>query len=115
MASTGFISQPRSFNNDTIPCDADAPNAAAYSSASALLLAMIFSLLVYAFRVWLPSSITPGLGDFRVSSEPAQSESEDVVTSSTILEQLNNLTPLSFAFQVSDKPLQLGKALLRGV
>ena len=31
--------------------DSDAPNAAAYSSASALLLAMIFCLRVYAFRV----------------------------------------------------------------
>ena len=32
-------------------------------------------LRVYAFRVWLPSNITPALDNFRVSSQPAQSES----------------------------------------
>ena len=33
-----------------IPFDSDAPNAAAYKSASALLLAMTFCLRVYAFQ-----------------------------------------------------------------
>ena len=51
MANTGVTSQPRSFNSDTIPFDSNTLNDAAYSSASALLLAMIFCLRVYAFRV----------------------------------------------------------------
>ena len=43
-ANTGFISYPRSLNNDTIPFDSDAPNAAAcslplhHSSAFACML-----------------------------------------------------------------------------
>ena len=41
-ASTGFITYPRSQSNDTVPCDSDAPTAAACNLDSALLLAMIF-------------------------------------------------------------------------
>ena len=41
IAHTGLISCPKSLNNGTIPFDSDAPNAAAYSSASAQLLAML--------------------------------------------------------------------------
>ena len=48
---------------------------------------IICCLRVYAFSVLLPSSITPALDNFRVSLQPAQSESENVVTSSTILPQ----------------------------
>ena len=66
-----------------------APNAAAYSSASALFLAMIFCLRVYAFKVSLPSSFTPAIDDVRVFLKPAQSESENVFTSSTILPRLS--------------------------
>ena len=47
------------------PFASDAPNAAAYSSASALLFAMTFCFRVYAFSVCLPSIITPALNDFR--------------------------------------------------
>ena len=43
MAYTGFISQPRSFNSDTIPFDS-------YSSASALPLAMMFLLACVCFK-----------------------------------------------------------------
>ena len=50
-----------------------APNAAAYSSASALFFAMTFCLCVYAFRVCLPSISTPALDDFRVSLQSAPS------------------------------------------
>ena len=59
MANTGFFSYPKSLSNDTIPFDSDAPNAAAYSSASALLLAMIFCFRVCAFKACSPSITTP--------------------------------------------------------
>ena len=58
LANTGFISQPRSFNHDTIPFDSDAPNAAANSSASALRLATICCLRVYAFKATNKSYVT---------------------------------------------------------
>ena len=44
MDNTGFISKPRSFNNDKIPFDPDAPNAEAYSSDFAVIRAMIVLL-----------------------------------------------------------------------
>ena len=50
MASTRFIAHPTSHGNDTIPFDSDAPNAAAYSSVSVLLLAMIFCLRMCVFQ-----------------------------------------------------------------
>ena len=56
MANTGFFSYTKSLNNDTILFDSDAPNAAACSSASALLFAMILCLRVYAGHVHLPCS-----------------------------------------------------------
>ena len=46
----------------------DAPNAPAYSSASALFLAMIFFFFfVYAFKRCRPTSATPALDDVLVS------------------------------------------------
>ena len=62
------------------------------------------------FGVWLQSSITPALDDVRVSLQPAQSESENVVTSSTMLPSLNmcpilcrvsNIRPASSTWQSS--------------
>ena len=41
ITNTSFIVNPRSHIIDKIPFDSDAPNAAAYNSASVLLLAMI--------------------------------------------------------------------------
>ena len=99
MANTGFIY---------------ATNAAC-SSASALILAMIFCIRVYAFRVSLPSSITIALDDFRVSQRPAQSESENVVTYSTTPPFLKICHLIAPTFQIYDWHLQLGKALLREV
>ena len=64
------------------PFASDAPNAAAYSSASALLVAMTLCFRVYAFRVCLRIINTPALDDFRVSLQPAQSESVNTVSSS---------------------------------
>ena len=85
LVHNGFISSARSFNNDTFLFDSHAPNAAADSAAPALLLAMVFLARVRFQGVCLPSSITLALDDFRVSSQSAQSESENVVTSSTVL------------------------------
>ena len=84
MASTGFFLYSRSLNNDAIPFDSDVPNAAAYGSTSALLLAMIFCSHVYAF----PGMTSKHHHDFRVSWQPAQSESVNVVTSSTMIPYL---------------------------
>ena len=82
MASNGFTAKPKSHIMLWTPFASDAPNAAAYSSASALLYAMTFCLRVYAFMVCLPSISTPALDDFRVSLQPAQSESVNTVSSS---------------------------------
>ena len=73
MSSTGFNSYPKSCSSDTVTSDSDAPHAAAYSSVSALLFAMIFCLRVCAFREWLPGCITPALDDFWVSFESLSS------------------------------------------
>ena len=86
----------------------DAPNAAASSSASALLFAMTLCFRVYAFRVCLPSIITPALDDFRVSLQPTQSESVNTVSSSASF-PYSNTCPHCLS-----KPFQLGKALLIG-
>ena len=67
----------------------DAPNAAAYTSASALLFAMTFSFRVCAFKVCPPRKRTPALDDFRVSLQPAQSESVNAASSSAIFPYSN--------------------------
>ena len=85
----------------------DAPNAAAYKSASALLL-MIFCFLVYAFKRCRP---TAALNDLSDSVSSAQSESEKTVTSELVSE-FENLDPLSLTLQVPNKTLQFGKAVL---
>ena len=82
MASTGFTAKRESNIMLWTPFASDAPNAAAYSSASALLFAMTFCLRVYAFRVCLHSISMPALRNFRVSLQPAQSESVNTVSSS---------------------------------
>ena len=74
------------------PLDSDAPNAAAYSSASALLFAMTFCFRVYAFMVCPPSIRTPALDDLRVSLQPAQCESVNTVSSSAIF-HIQTLVP----------------------
>ena len=55
MTNTGFTAKPKSSIMLSMPFASEAPNAAAYSSASALLLAMIFCFLVYTVpRARLP-------------------------------------------------------------
>ena len=70
---------------------------------------MIFCWGVYAFRVWLPSSITPALDDSRVSLQPAQSESENVVTSSTFLPLLNQAPQCLWVFKCATILFTLAK------
>ena len=82
MTNAGFTAKPRSHIMLWNPFASDAPNAAAYSSAPALLFAQTFCFRVYAFKVCLPSIITPALDDFRVSWQPAQPESVNTVSSS---------------------------------
>ena len=89
MASTGFFSYRGSLSNDTIPFDSDAPNAARYSSASALLFPMTFCFRVYAYKVCPPNITTPALDDFRVSLQPVESRSVNTVSSSTGFPYLN--------------------------
>ena len=85
-SNTGFISYPRSLNNETILFDSDPTNAAAHSSDSALLLAMLFLLSRECIQSMIAMHYhAPALDDFRVSKQPAQSESVNVVTSSTNL------------------------------
>ena len=89
-------------------------NAAAYSSASALLLTMIFCFRVYAFKACSPSITTPALDDFRVSLQPAQSRVRKRCYLFKQFSRILTLVPLPLAFQVSGKPLQLDKTLLSG-
>ena len=81
MTNIGFTAKPKSRIMPSTPFASDAPIAAASSSASALLLAMILCFLVYAFKRCRPTSATPAHDDFLVSVSPAQSESEETVTS----------------------------------
>ena len=71
MFNTGFTAKPKSRIMLWTPFASDGPNAAAYSSAAALLFAMTFCFRVSAFKV-CPSINTPALDDFRVSLQPAQ-------------------------------------------
>ena len=82
MFNTGFTAKPKSRIMLWTHSASDAPNAAACSSASALLFAMTFCFRVYAFMVCPPSIRTLALDDFRVSLRPAQSESVNTVSSS---------------------------------
>ena len=50
MINTGFAAKPESHIMLSTSFASDGPNAAAHNSASALLLAMICCLLVYAFK-----------------------------------------------------------------
>ena len=81
MINTGFTAKHKSHIMLSTPFASDAPNAAAYSSVSTLLLAMIFCFLMYTYRRCRPTSATPALDDFLVSLSQAQSESEETVTS----------------------------------
>ena len=65
----------------SILCASEDANVAAYSSASAPLLAMICGFLVYAFGRCLPSIATAALDHVLVSLSPAQSATENTVTS----------------------------------
>ena len=71
------------------PFASDAPNAAAYSSASALFFAMAFCYRESAFRVCLPGTSTPALDDFRVSLQAAQPESVNTISSSALFPSSN--------------------------
>ena len=61
MINTGFNAKPKSDITLWTPFASEAPNAAAYSSASALLLAMIFGCFVYACRGVGPRARLPRL------------------------------------------------------
>ena len=76
MTNTGFATKHKSHIILWTPVASDAPNAAACSSASALLLAMIFCFLVHAFKRRRPTSATPALDGVLVSLPRTQSESE---------------------------------------
>ena len=65
--ASGFTAKSKSCIMPPTPFASDAPNAAAHSSASALLLGMICCFLVYAFKRCRPTSATPALEDFLVS------------------------------------------------
>ena len=67
-----LISEPRSQNDATTCC----------CIQFCLCAALTFCFRVYAFMVVLQSIITPALDDFRVSLQPAQSESVNTVNSS---------------------------------
>ena len=90
MINTGFTAKPRSCSGPF---------------ASALLLAMIFCFLVYAFKGCHPTSATPALDDFLVSLSPAQSGPVKYVTSEA-------MCPNSKLLQVPNESLQFGKAVL---
>ena len=67
-----------------------------------------------AFRVCPPSIRTPALDDFRVSLQPALSETVNTVSSSSIFSIFEHLSPLSLTFQIPGKPFEFGKTLLVG-
>ena len=61
MINAGFTAKPKSHTMLWTPFASDAGNAAAYSSAFALLLANIFCFLVYTFKSVVPRARPPRL------------------------------------------------------
>ena len=89
MFNTSFTAKPKSRIMLWTPFASDAPNAAAYSSASALFFAMTFCYRESAFRVCLPGTSTPALDDFRVALQAAQPESVNTISSSALFPSSN--------------------------
>ena len=81
IINTGFTEKPKLHIMLLTLFASDDPNPAVYSSASALLLAMILCFFCTLIRRCRPTSATPALDEFNASLSPAQSESEKTVTS----------------------------------